>query len=269
MDYQYKTTGSILSGVLIIICGFITAPIGLGLLLSYPHEIWWLGIILSGSSILLLYSGIQTIKKSREDEKKAQQFLMKMLVENEKKNDQKEIASIPSSTETKPVLLASWEFSIAEWQHFLKKELNNLVTESIILFISIAILGAALLIFTKGASFSIAAIVSAVVGGIIGVLKYLLKKNTLQYHSKKNVSILIGLDSVILNGKLVVLRDENKWLSAVSIKTDQSPEIIEFVYNWNTRKGNTFDEFRIPIPNDKLSEAKDVVTKIKVHHSIT
>lgn len=36
-------------------------------------------------------------------------------------------------------------------------------------------------------------------------------------------------------------------------------QMLEIEIAWHTRKGNTFDETRVPIPTDKLEKAKELI----------
>ncbi len=96
----------------------------------------------------------------------------------------------------------------------------------------------------------------------------ILKKKSISVESGRPIEVIIGLDTVVINGKLNVLKDENKWLGEVELKTETNPALLELTYYWETRSGITNDEIRIPVPSGKIKEAEDVLLKLKLYHKL-
>ena len=64
-----------------------------------------------------------------------------------------------------------------------------------------------------------------------------------------------------INGKLNPYRSDRFWLKKIQMLAGD-PEVIEFTYSWDTRKGRTFDELRIPVPAGRGEEARALIEKI-------
>ena len=75
MDHEFKKEGHNYQAGLYIYAGIIILPIGLGMVFSYPDPLWWLGLLLCLSTTLLIYSGIQTKRKIKQESIKANKFL--------------------------------------------------------------------------------------------------------------------------------------------------------------------------------------------------
>ena len=47
----------------------------------------------------------------------------------------------------------------------------------------------------------------------------------------------------------------NLWLGKITVNDAGSFNVLEITYCWNTSKGKTFNEIRVPIPKGSLKEA--------------
>lgn len=267
MDQQYKTTGGILSGIIVLFCGILILPVAIGAATALPSFIGIVGLILIVSSSLMIYGGISTLRKTRKEEAYAQKFLTEMQLtaatsSNQSKNN-------TTTDKPKPVILAHWFFSKEEWNTFFEEERKDIKLNSWILGILLSLLGGVVLAFSREASWALALSISSVVGAIIGFLNFKLKTQTITATNLQTVEVIIGSDTVVLAGKLIVLHDDNKWLVKVSKNEELSMPILEFTYCWNTRKGVSKDTFRIPIKSDKLNEVPNLIAEIKKANHLT
>jgi hypothetical protein len=66
MNQKALGIGGMTIGTMAIVFGIIIFPIGIELTMSYPVAGWWLGLVLGGSSGLLIYGGILSIRRARK-----------------------------------------------------------------------------------------------------------------------------------------------------------------------------------------------------------
>jgi hypothetical protein len=272
MDQQFITGGTIFSGIVITGCGLLISPLAIGMCMSYPHEIWYLGLVLSAAAIAMIYGGIKqlvSVKRSQQAVQQTQAAIQaellaaKVIHIGEKIDDasiEAEIIQKQSTEKTAPaqqVILATWHFTAQEWNAFLRYERKERKLSHAIESVLILILGGLLLLYTRDASPWLAFGISGVIGAIYWIGKYYLSMGSLGAAKPTNEVIITPM-AIIINGKYNVLRNENIWLSKAKVKEDKGLHLLEFTYNWATRKGDTYEDFRIPIPVDKLTDAEQI-----------
>jgi hypothetical protein len=270
MDQKFITGGTILSGVIITGCGLMVAPLAVGMLLSYPHQIWLLGVVLAFSSIAMIIGGIKQLISARKKQQQVdqtqtaiQEEILSAKVQHigeSINNDAIEAAIIQNqeaaqSAPIDQVILAKWHFTAAEWNRFLQYEKRERKMSSTIESVIIILLGGALLMFAKNANAWLAFGISGVIASIYWLGKYYLSMGSLGASRAVN-EVIITPVAIIINGKYNVLRNDRIWLSKVVVKNETAMQVLEFTFNWSTRKGDTFEEIRIPIPENKLAEAE-------------
>lgn len=275
MDQKTINSGGILSGVIVIICGVLVSPVAIGMLASYPHEIWWLGLVLVGSCSLMIYGGIQSIRKSKKQEWQAneeQERIQEEVARLKKSQLAIKNEGLPGATiqgqkgseESHPPyneVLAFWTFSKPEWNKFLVLEKKRRKSSTLIEGILIVALGTPFLMWVRASTFGTAFIICLIIALIISLLRYFLTMNSLGSVLDVN-EVTITDQTVMINGKLNPYRSDNFWLDKVHI-LDGDPAVLEFTYAWNTRKQKkTFDELRVPIPQKKRAEAQALIEKI-------
>lgn len=226
MDQKTIEAGGILSGVIILSAGVMVSPVAIGLAISYPHELWWLGAILCVCCLLMISGGIGTIRKARQREK---------LAELERERIDKELAqqksvqsfaageidalpnSAPAAVPLHPEVLAHWTFTTEEWKQFMTLEKHRRLESSIYEGIGIVILGTIVIILLRGGGFFIALSVSGVMAGIIALLRYSLNMNSFGSMLPKN-EVTITKQSVLINDKLNPYRSDTIWLDKLEFK---------------------------------------------------
>jgi len=262
MDQKAIATGGMVTGSLVIFCGVMVSPVAIGMLLSFPHPIWWLGLVMVGSCGLMIYGGIQSIRKAKKQEWQAKEELERL---------QSEVAGIKSTgvpvqktvveaTQVNSEVLAYWMFTAEEWKQFLALEKKRRKSSTSYEAAAIVILGTIGLMSMRDASLWMALLVSIVIAAIVSWLRWVLTMNSFGNVLPKN-EVTITDQSILINDKLNPYRSENYWLDKIQI-LDGDPDVLEITYAWNTRKGNTFDEMRVPIPKGKRDEALNVINKI-------
>ncbi len=246
------------TGALLIFAGMLTAPIGFIGFFSIGFQ--WMGLVmlvmgLSGS--LLVYSGIRNISASAK-------------MERELRAAEKKENSTVNKTENRynnvPQLF-HWEFDADAWKQFMTSEKKYRNSDSIYLIIAGILLGTYSLIRNRHADIKTAVLLSAI---LIVVIAFLRRQLTLRALStgKKINAVTITDRFVRVNDQFFSLSSENRMLSKVRLITDGHPFILEFTISWQTRSGPTFDELRIPVPEEQKEDVLLYIEKLKTQYRI-
>lgn len=273
MDQKIRTKSSVISGIIVLILGIIMLPIAIGLSLSKGDSVaTLLSIVFLVSCILLIYGGIATIIKSKKELKHSNE-LQKRVNEklattnlnyntiSENKIDFNSSIEEESVMKFESEILANWTFNKSEWLQFITWEKKERRLNTFFESFWILLLGAVFIIVFRGASFLIATSISLSIGIIYWIIK-------IQFTSKpfKNIreenKIVITNVAVIINDSYQPFRNEDCWLGQIKIFEKENLNILEIQYHWNTRKGSTYDEIRVPIPYNKKAEAELVKQKL-------
>ena len=254
--------------MLVIFCGVLVSPVAIGMMASYPNQIWWLGLVLVVSCGLMIYGGIQSIRKSQnatrqaaEEEQRINEEVAQLNALDKTQNEsieRKAEAAISDSTYHE--VIAHWTFTPQEWKKFLILEKQRRKSSTLIEGSLIVVLGTPFLMWVRLATLGTAFIISVVIAIVISFFRYLLTMSSLGSILPVN-EVAITDQTVMINGKLNPYRSENFWLDKIRI-LDGDPDVLEITYAWNTRKGKTFDELRVPIPPGKKEEARVTIQKI-------
>jgi membrane protein implicated in regulation of membrane protease activity len=245
------------TGVMLLVLGLFVTPVGLlGFLSEGFSGIGMVLLILTISGLLIAYGGWQQIRASRtlqQDEQKLHQEL------NETATPAKVIAGTPAAQTNKEVL-AQWETDAHTWKAFVKNERNYRNSDNIYYFIGVVLLGTPFLMLARAVPWTGALVFSAVFGLLIVYLRRSLSLKKLQPRSGQVPGqVVIGKGYVVLNGHTFDLYSESRHTTRVQFLPDQQPAILEFTIAWITRKGRTFDELRVPVPQNQMEKAKEVV----------
>jgi hypothetical protein len=251
MDQEKRTTGAVITAVIMFFCAFIFLCLGAGMAFSYPDKVWTWGVVLLACCAIMVYSGISNIRLSKNIENDSITQL---------RNTAGEPVNIaPGETITPQAdainVLARWRYSKEEWQAFLNAEKKERKSNSIIEATVLVIIGTISLHFLRDTSWMVAFCVGSAIGVIYWVGKYFLSMGSIGRAA--NNEVIVTNRSVIINGKVNTFRDGQYSLQGVRLRETTSPATIEFVYSWQTRNPNVpaHDEIRIPVPQGKLSEA--------------
>ena len=268
MDQRTIQSGGILTGVIVILCGVLVSPVAVGLVSSYPHELWWLGAILCVCCFLMISGGVEAIRSVRFKERMANQEQMRIATELAQQKAIEDFATTgivtpgaSAAVPLQPEVLAHWTFTADAWTQFIALEKRRRLESSIYEGIGIIILGTIVIMLARESVFSIALGVSTGVALIVGVLRYTLTMNSYGPTLPKN-EVTITQQSVLINDKLNPYRSDTIRLEKV-ILIEGLPDVLEFTHAWITSKRKkAYDEMRVPVPMGKREEAKELIQKI-------
>lgn len=245
MDQKIKTTGGFLTSLILAFCTIISLILGIAMVISYPDEIWWVGLLLLLCAILVGYSAVSSYRSSKME---------KRISDEQMGSIQQKVKQVDNAN-GKFEVLATWAYSQAEWKTFMKWEKQERSSDTWMEAIIVVAFGTLAIHFLKGADWITAFTISIVMAIIYGVIKYMITMSSIKLDENKMPEVIITNQSVIVNGHMNRFYGNNLWLGKVSIKEIKAFNILEFTYCWTTRRGETFDEIRVPIPKGSLKEA--------------
>jgi hypothetical protein len=245
MDQKIRSNGALFTSLLLGFCSIISFILGIGMTASYPDKIWWAGLLLILCGILVGYGCISGYRSARK-EKQISDEQMSIIMQHGKVTDQ---------NENKFEVLTTWAYSISEWKEFMKWEKKERSSGTSMETAIIVGLGTLAIHFLKGEDWITAFAISIVMGLIYGVVKYIITMSSIKLDENKLPEVIITNQSVIVNGRMNRFYGNNLWLGKVEIKETKAFNILEITYCWSTRRGETFDEIRVPIPKGSLKEA--------------
>jgi hypothetical protein len=125
--------------------------------------------------------------------------------------------------------------------------------------IAFLICGIPFLMLVRNVSFIMASLFVIPVAIIIPWLRHKLATSHLKT-KQKEVLVHFHPDYILINDKKIDMFSQNRWIKHMKIIDGKNEmKLLEIDVAWSTRKGNTFDEVRIPIPNDKLNKAEMLI----------
>jgi len=156
-------------------------------------------------------------------------------------------------------LLDTWSFSSEEWNKFVAVEKRNKREDNIYFGIGIVVLCTLGLMLLRNTSFLTALLFAVPLALLIPWLRMQFGNPHLKEVTTESI-VKIYPDYLIINNKKIDLYGKRKWLKDMKIiESKNGMKLLEFTIEWNTRKGNTNDETRIPIPNGKEEKAKELI----------
>jgi len=155
--------------------------------------------------------------------------------------------------------LETWEFSSQEWHSFLKTATELKKEDNIYIAIAFLILGIPFLMLVRGTTFLMATAIVAPLAILISWLRYNYATSYLKLKHKV-VKIHFHPDYILINDKKIDINNKNRWIKNMKIVDNKKGlKLLEIDIAWRTRKGNTFDETRIPIPANKLERTQALI----------
>jgi hypothetical protein len=158
--------------------------------------------------------------------------------------------------------LARWKLDQPTWNKFFVVEKRERFSSIYYEMFAIVLLGTTFLLLQRKADWKIAIPLSVVFAVIWGLAKYLLMLKPLQA-ANQQYEVILTTTSVLINNTHFVFRNEHKKPGKILLLTDQSPWVIEITFYWNTRRGETFEEIRIPVEPGRENEAINIVAILK------
>ena len=219
--------------------------LGSPMLLSYPDEIWWIGLVLVSSAILVTVTAIRIYYVAQKENK----FLNQQLSSLNARVSTEEINN------AKVQILVSWVYSTSEWNEFLKWEKKMISSNTLAEVALVMVLTAFGIRYLAKTEWVVAVGISFVFGVVYSLIKYLVNRYSVQVEENKMPEIIITNEAVIVNGHVNRFYGNNLWLGKVTVNDAGKFNVLEITYCWNIRKGKAFNEIRVPIPKGSLKEA--------------
>jgi hypothetical protein len=265
-----NNTGQVISMALAVffaMLGFCCAIIGLsGALSGDEMENWIRGVlwVLAISGGVMIYGGVtmffgarKKIEDTSRDEKELAEAVKKSVNIDDAIQSVREQSAKPFPD--KNTLLAHWTYPDNEWTVFTKKEFSFRIREALGVWLVLVVIGTWLMSGYRDMGYLAAFITCLSVGGLITFIRFIIAKNAREANSSKPGEVIISAKSILINGTYHTLNNELKTLSKLELLKDETPQLLEFTVIWNTRKGQTNEQVRVPVPSDKLSEAAKLV----------
>lgn len=155
--------------------------------------------------------------------------------------------------------LIEWHYSEQEWNEFVDIEKANKKEDNIYFGIAILLIVPFGLMYYRDTTYLIGILFAIPFAFLIPFLRMKfsykhLQKNVLKPH------VLIFNDYMMINyHKIEVASKRRRIKSLKIIDAKNNKKLLEVDIQWATRKGPTNDEFRILIPEKKLSEAEKLI----------
>ncbi|PQJ75300.1 hypothetical protein [Polaribacter gangjinensis] len=155
--------------------------------------------------------------------------------------------------------LIQWQYSQEEWNEFVDIEKANKKEDNIYFGLAILLIVPFGLMFYRGTSFLFSLLFSIPFAVLIPFLRMKFSYK----HLQKNVfnpHVILYNDYMLINNHRIEVASKRKRIKNLKIIDAKSnKKLLEVDIQWATRKGPTNDEFRILIPENKLSEAEKLV----------
>lgn len=266
MDQRISSQGKVFGAVLTLFCGVIMAPVAIGLLASYPHELWPLGLLLSACSAFVIYQSFRNFRKGKQQMQETDRITgelnRKALSGTKASADhtamQADVNKTSSNTpeQVSGEIFQVWTCTSSEWNAFLNWEKKDRKQTAWVTFFVITVLGTFFLMLQRDAIWWHGALVSAAVGAVFGILsvKFSLAsvRNSL---SGIGGELVITSGAVLINNHLNIFQDDTRSLSGVTILESMEPKVMKIEYRFITSGGFQDDEIHFPIPKGKLGDA--------------
>ena len=218
---------------------------GVLMILKDSKGTWLEALLLLAASVLV---GIIAIKsyKAAINEKQRFEELTKIL----------EMQKIQGSlSKPKVELLVNWTYSISEWKEFLKWEKKQGNSTTVAEALSLVVMTTLAIHYFKNIDWLISFVISLIVGFAYSIAKYYVNRFSINLEENKIPEVIVTNNAVIINGHSNQFLGNNLTLGKVSVNDAGKFNLLEITYGWQTKKGKTFDEIRVPIPKGSLKEA--------------
>lgn len=245
LNNQQIKKGNLIIVVILIMVLVMLLPVAIGALVS---GVWILGLPLMISCILIGWGIFKKIKEHRKAE----------VLIPEVKNSTHPHSPIQEK-KSDSIILGEWTIDAENWNQFIitEKKLRN--EDSIYLFIGAIVMGTIGLMSARDVNLLTALLFASAIGLVVVWLRryFALKNLKMEKHSPKK--IVITPTTVFINAQVFTLIGENRYLRKVEMIKKNQQDIIEFTIGWETRKGHTFDELRIPVASSTFTQAEHIL----------
>ncbi|NJN50079.1 MAG: hypothetical protein HC798_02155 [Polaribacter sp.] len=157
-------------------------------------------------------------------------------------------------------LLAHFTYSKDFWNLYVDTERKNKKEDNFYFGAAITIICTAGLMFFRNTTFLVA-LLFAIPFAIL--IPWLRQKISYKYLEKniQNPEVKIYDTFLRINHQTIEFKNDQRRLKNIKlIETANHLFLLEFDIQWLTRKGPTNDEYRIPIPSEKIEEAQKIIS---------
>lgn len=251
MQQQFSILTNKIIAIMLLVVSIPVFIVGIGGVMSYPHEAWKVGVALLVSTALLWYGAIASWRKAKQQQASNN--------ETEKYISQN-IATLNTTItpSNENITHIKFMYTVDEWKAFVKWEKTERRLNTFIEACWVTILGAVVLNLTRGPGWFISFLFAGGVAAIYYFLKVLLTNAYLKRTANEYYAVVTA-NSIIINGKEHPINDGHRRAGKLKLIANANPQVLEFTYHWNTRRGSTYDEVRIPVPHAQLASAKALV----------
>lgn len=249
MDQQVVSKGSKLVAIIYWGLALLISPIAIGGLLSFPSQAAMLGLVFLLILCFFLWAGYRQWQLAKQV---LQEAVQAAVVVNQAVSIQNQ-----QHQEGLPIV---WEYTAADWQAFARWEQKERKTNTLIEAFVLAVLGMLMIILSRGANWVVALVISTIIATIYYRFKvWLTLRGIRQPDQEKRYRVKITADGVFVNGRYHAIQNQQRWRGKLILNEAVQPAVLEFTFHWNTRRGETFDEVRIPVPEGAIVQARALV----------
>ncbi|MBK6731121.1 MAG: hypothetical protein IPG60_09185 [Bacteroidetes bacterium] len=245
LNNQQVKKGNLIIVVMLIMVLVMLLPVAIGALIS---GVWFLGLPLMVSCILI---GWGIYKKFKEHSK------AEIIIPEKKDNTHPHSPDQEKNSDI--LILGEWIIDAESWKQFIitEKKLRN--EDSIYLFIGAIVMGTMGLMAARDVNLITAILFASAIGLIVVWLRRYFAIKNLKMQMLTPRQIVITPTTVFINAQAFTLIGENRYLRKVEMMNKNQQDIIEFTIGWETRKGHTFDELRIPVASSNFTQAENIL----------
>ena len=155
-----------------------------------------------------------------------------------------------------PGLRAYWQYNQEEWQTYTEREWKFRLQEAAWVGIGTGVLATLILYLTRGEDLMTILAISFGIGLLLFVCRVIIAWFTVRANRTADQAVVFIADNgILLNGKFYMLRSNLIRFGGVQW-LDEKPPILEFTVTWDTRRGTSNEQIRVPVPAGKEEEAK-------------
>lgn len=161
--------------------------------------------------------------------------------------------------------LDTWTFSAKEWNLFTREATSLKKEDNIYMAIATLIVGIPFLMLNRRITILMSLFFVIPFAVLVPYVRYRIAVKKLNLLTDKAI-VKFYSDYILINGKKVTLFANNKWIKNMKIINGKNGlKLLEIEIAWSARKGDTFDETRVPIPFDKLERAEALIKYYKIY----
>jgi hypothetical protein len=204
------------------------------------------GAGMGGGALLIGGSGLAAVRRgwlaAREESREAAET--------------RALVTIGAVGEGSPVY-GRWEVSAEDWTAFWALERSDRRWEAVGIALGFLVIGGVVLVPAAGPfGFAFA-------GGFGVLLATLWWLWVTRGRGARVREVVIGPRSLSLGGVVHVYRSDLHRFEDAKVIDGREPPALEIQVSWNTRRGRRTEEIRVPVPRDRVDEARAIVVRLR------